>query len=282
MIIQENMEEVLNFSGENCSKYMNIINPFVTLNEQINKSKGEFLFNEHIDLANEFINAQSKINNYLDLEKKGLNSLNNKIKEYINNYDPSKKIIQFQWSNPSKELKQNFKEIIEVCAILLQSVSRLCLKINNQSYQGTNLVKEYWKSLNKWFDKDKILLEYIDNVLSWTNLVKEMRNEASWHTWWDKNWRKRDFYETKISFEKNMPEIQNCYFEFTSSKGETICIDNFKLFLNTTIENIYNISLEFLTLAYSKKNSIPYNFLKSFLINHFMKWNTINRINHNI
>lgn len=143
MIIQENMEEVLNFSGENCSKYMNIINPFVTLNEQINKSKGEFLFNEHIDLANEFINAQSKINNYLDLEKKGLNSLNNKIKEYINNYDPSKKIIQFQWSNPSKELKQNFKEIIEVCAILLQSVSRLCLKINNQSYQGTNLVKEY-------------------------------------------------------------------------------------------------------------------------------------------
>lgn len=68
-----------------------------------------------------------------------------------------------------------------------------------------------------------------------------------------------------------MPEIQNCYFEFTSSKGETICIDNFKLFLNTTIENIYNISLEFLTLAYSKKNSIPYNFLKSFLINHFMK-----------
>jgi len=98
----------------------------------------------------------------------------------LENYNPAE-CNTFNRTNPSFKLKEEFKKVIELCAMRLQDVARLCLQISNQPEEilsKSNLVNEFEKLLRKVFSNDISIIEMLDKDSDWIVMLKDLRNEA--------------------------------------------------------------------------------------------------------
>ena len=211
------------------------------------------------------LSTQKKINTYIDFFEASIQEIDNDIWKYLEKKDSQDSIPVFNRINPSDEIKNNFIEIIELCALRLQDLARLCLQITKQPkeiLQKPNLVIEYQKLIQDWNQWNNDLMSSFEEDCKWTKMIKELRNEWWRHLWWDKYWRELIFYDIKIDFLVPWkPLFQMPSFEFTWSEW-IIYIDDFKEFFEILTSNIFDISIDRLILAYAKQLNITYGALE--------------------
>lgn len=269
MTNQFNIQSLWDFSWNWCLRYVNFILPFSKLWDFPNMDNEKF-FPTHLKLANKFVSTQNKINEYITFWKSAIKKIDEELWEYLKNYDDKKEIVSFKWTDPSMQLDNDFREIIEFCALRLQDVARLCLQINdqpNEILRSTNLVNEYERLLKERFPEDTSLIQMLDDDWDWVKMLKEMRNESLRHEWWNNSWREIIFHPVKIDFTKWLsakPKLQIPTFEFNGSNWKLI-IHDFEDFFDTLMYNIFDLSIDRLVLAYSKRSWMPAPIIKKMI-----------------
>ncbi len=266
---QFDMQNLWDFSWKGCLQYTNLIFPFKKPLELSNHPNKQEIFKAHIELAHKFLDTQNDINDYLDFWSNSMKKIDKEIWSYLNSYDSSKEIIACNWTNPSIKLDNDFRKIIEFCALRLQDVARISLQIMQcyDEIQKPNLVQTYEKKLRELFPNDSSLIEMLDDDSNWLIMLKELRNEGWWHAWWDKNWRELFFHKMDIAFVNwlwSRPNLQIPAFEFNGSKWRII-IDDFDAFFQILMHNIFDLSIDWLVFAYAYKSWVPAWILKNLI-----------------
>lgn len=266
---QFNIETVWDFSWDGCVKYSNLIFPFAKL-WGLPEIDHEVFFQDHLKLANKFVSTQNSINDYVQFWKEAMKRIDQEIWEYLKHHNWTEVVPTCNWTNPSMKLDNTFREIVEFCALRLQDVARLCLQINNQPVEvlrKANLVKEYEKLLKVWFPEDVSVIKMLDSDWPWITMLKDLRNEWWRHQWWDSHWRELIFHPVKIDFSRwpsTKPKLQIPTFEFNGG-GWKIIIHDFKDFFNVLMHNIFELSIDWLALAYSHRSKMPAPIIKSMI-----------------
>lgn len=259
------MQQLWDLSGKNCVRYTNLFFPFGNLPDPIKPSEKSQLLKSHMDLMNKYASTQNKINEYIDFRKASMLKIDNEMWEYLKTEFSQNTISTFQWTNPSYKLKNDFIEIIEFCALRLQDLARLCLQITEQPtniLQKPNLVFEYEKLLENWYWWDAEFMKSFQEDHKRIKMIKELRNEAGRHQWWDRNWRELIFHDVKIDFPVWWkPVLHIPAFDFIGSEWN-IRIDDFELFFDTLTHNIFDVSIDRLVFAYAKKSNFHRSMIK--------------------
>ena len=262
------IQQIWDLSWRDKLKYSNLFFPFLRL---VNNNSEEYQINEkiielHKELMNSFSTLDDKIFNLLSYLSDSYKKIDDKVWKYLKNEN---NFIALEYENPSDKLKKDFFDIIEESALLIQNIARLCLKITNQSSDvltKTNLVSEYEKLLNQRYWSDKNFTIILENDKEWTKMIKELRNEGWRHSEWDKSWvRKLNFIPLEIKLENwSKPLLVLPYFEFNHSEWTNIIYD-FQEFLQTLMNNIFDLSIDRLVFAYSKLLNLPINMVYSLI-----------------
>lgn len=259
------IQELWDLSWNNCIRYANLFFPFGNLQDWIQVNQKDILSKWHMDLMNKYTATQNKINEYIEFRKVSIKKIDDELWEYLKKDLLENTIPSFNWTNPSYKLKNDFIEIIELCALRLQDLARLCLQVTEQQaniLQKQNLVVEYEKLLKEWYWWDDEFMQSFNADHQWIKMIKELRNEAWRHQWWDKNWRELIFHDIKVDINNwGSPVLHIPAFDFTGSEWQ-VRIDDFEEFFDILMHNIFDLSIDRLWFAYAKQSNTPRPIIK--------------------